>query len=259
MMSMVLDYMVSDAFVKSKGRISFPGHFAEGYAYLQSKVYGDKQGQIYDHKNVRLWMPKDVINVSNNELNYLTGYNDNKFFIVLTNQSKERIETEINLNPKLISMNATHTIELWQENNKQNNLTLQNGNIQIETAPEGISVLIVNNMVVKPKFQNTFSDQQPLKNSSYGKIDLGNTNCMLMTIGEEFTTAYIYCEATFEDFKQVSFNYKLGNEWTSIEDTSYPFELTFDVPSDIEEVEIYIEAKPIDGPHKKSKSIILER
>jgi hypothetical protein len=37
--AMLFDYVISDAYVTSKGNISFPGEFAEGYAYLKSCLW----------------------------------------------------------------------------------------------------------------------------------------------------------------------------------------------------------------------------
>jgi hypothetical protein len=45
MMSMLLDYLVSDVFVRSEGQITFPSAFIEGYAYLQNNFYGHKPGE----------------------------------------------------------------------------------------------------------------------------------------------------------------------------------------------------------------------
>src|SRR5690606_1208755 len=46
-MSILLDYLVTDAFARSHGEIDFPSRFIEGYAYLQSKFYGDRPGKFY--------------------------------------------------------------------------------------------------------------------------------------------------------------------------------------------------------------------
>ena len=34
------DYLISEAFTRSGGKINFPSCYAQGYVYLQSKVYG---------------------------------------------------------------------------------------------------------------------------------------------------------------------------------------------------------------------------
>ncbi len=61
MASMLLDYLVTDAFVRSAGKISFPTEYMEGYAYLQSYMYGVQKGSFYTQKEAQLWMPARLL------------------------------------------------------------------------------------------------------------------------------------------------------------------------------------------------------
>ena len=59
--AMLFDYLISDVYAGSDGKINFPGELAVGYAYLKSNVYGQSAGSFYEDKNVNLWMPKQVL------------------------------------------------------------------------------------------------------------------------------------------------------------------------------------------------------
>lgn len=54
--SLLYDFLVTQALYRSDGQVNFPGEFIEGYAYLQSKFYGHLPGTVYGHE-ARLWMP----------------------------------------------------------------------------------------------------------------------------------------------------------------------------------------------------------
>ena len=56
--ALLVDYLVSDAFDRSGGRVDFPSAYAPGYAYLTSKVYGHRLGRINEEKDVALWLPR---------------------------------------------------------------------------------------------------------------------------------------------------------------------------------------------------------
>ncbi len=56
--ALLTDYLMSDFETRSQGAIEFPARYAQGYAYLRSKVYGDRPGKFMGDDNVRLWMPE---------------------------------------------------------------------------------------------------------------------------------------------------------------------------------------------------------
>ncbi len=70
---MLLDYLVTDAFASSKGKIGFPADYMEGYAYLQNKMYGAQKGKFYTEKDVQFWMPARLLDISSTELNYIAA------------------------------------------------------------------------------------------------------------------------------------------------------------------------------------------
>ncbi|MDR0902797.1 MAG: hypothetical protein LBM92_08515, partial [Opitutaceae bacterium] len=68
MASMVLDYLVTDAWARSGGAVAFPGQYIEGYAYLQSGFYGHRAGKIHDLENLNLWLPDGLVTGGSDEL-----------------------------------------------------------------------------------------------------------------------------------------------------------------------------------------------
>jgi hypothetical protein len=121
--AMQLDYLISDAVTRSGGAIDFPSHYAEGYAYLQSKVYGDRPGTFYGDKDVWLWMPKGLAKTDNVEVNYVAGRGNGKLYLALTNQSDQDVTTTLTLNDALIPglKSSPRDVRVWRE--KQSLLT----------------------------------------------------------------------------------------------------------------------------------------
>src|SRR5262245_4664578 len=70
--ALLTDYLLTDAFTRSKGRIDFPPRYAEGYAFLKSKVYGDRAGRFYTDENVRLWFPAKLLRADSIQVNYIS-------------------------------------------------------------------------------------------------------------------------------------------------------------------------------------------
>lgn len=94
--SLLYDFLVTQALYRSDGQVNFPGEFIEGYAYLQSKFYGHLPGTVYGHE-ARLWMPTGLAAPADRQLNYISAVDDDALYIVFMNQSPETVETEVAL------------------------------------------------------------------------------------------------------------------------------------------------------------------
>ena len=94
--SLLYDFLVTQALFRSGGKVDFPGEFIEGYAYLQSKFYGHLPGTIYG-REARLWMPTGLATPADRQLNYISAVDDDALYIVFMNQSAETVETEVAL------------------------------------------------------------------------------------------------------------------------------------------------------------------
>ncbi|MFM2232904.1 MAG: hypothetical protein RJB31_1605, partial [Bacteroidota bacterium] len=140
MASMLLDYLVSDAFIRSKGAIDFPAEYIEGYAYLQSKMYGARTGKFYSANNVKLWMPGNLLQTENIELNYVTARKSDTLFIAFTNQSKQNIKSLFSLNDSLAKLTSKASIDIWQ-NNKWTRVPQRSKDLSVLVAGNGITAV----------------------------------------------------------------------------------------------------------------------
>jgi len=257
--SMLLDYLVSDVYYKSEGKIEFPGLFAEGYAYLQSKVYGHKSGKFYDDENVWLWMPKNILDVDNVEINYLTGHGNGNFYIALTNQSKENVTTELTINNKYFANTdfSSFSVDSRNNNHKMKEMKILDGSISVTVPASGITSLVVSNLQPKLSFQTKIGQGVALSDSSYTELNFAGANAMMLSMGDDYTSVYVYLKSTFEEVSEAILWYKSNDEWKNIRDSSYPYEFTVDLAKP-EPFEFYIETMGIDGEQNKSKIEVLK-
>ncbi len=108
-MSILLDYLVTDAFARSRGAIDFPAHFIEGYAYLQNKFYGDRPGKFFGRDDAVLWMPRRLMKSGSVEVNYLTARGKQGLYVALTNQSRAAVTAELAFNASVLPQVAGRT------------------------------------------------------------------------------------------------------------------------------------------------------
>lgn len=102
-----LDFLITEAVQRSKGAINFPWGKQEGFVWFNNRIYGGGKGSIFDDKNVKIWLKKGLVNFDNPAVNYLTGISDDRFWVVLMNESAEEQNINLSLNLQLAGIKNT--------------------------------------------------------------------------------------------------------------------------------------------------------
>lgn len=245
--ALLMDYLVSDAYVASSGKVDFPSRYAEGYAYLQSEVYGDRKGTFYGDKNVELWMPAHLLTTNDIHANYIAGYGSNKLYICLLNQSDSAADVTLQLNPDLVpfSENKRYPVRVWQDNQPAPMQMLSKGMTPLHLSPKGITGICIEGISVMPQFQKEIldaGDTTAMPGVSEKDGPYGKTVSMIINMGPTLKEAYIYLQATEKELKEVILSYKSGDRWISIRDSVYPFEFSVPLGKDQNDIRYKIES-----------------
>lgn len=264
--AMLFDYLISDVYVSSKRKISFPGEFAEGYAYIKSNVYGFSTGRFYNDRDVHLWMPKQVLKINNEQVNYLTGYGNNKFYIALLNQSNDALDIELKINPDLVPINpdGINTARSWADNRPTKALQVINGTANIHISPKGITALAIDDVPVTTQFQQdvfnateagAHDETFKIVTSSFRKI-----SSAIFSFGK-LSNAYIWLEASGQQVKKAVLHYHISGakDWGKKEDNSYPFEFSIPLEEKAAGIKWWIEVTHPTGQTNKSTAILLQK
>jgi hypothetical protein len=257
MASMLLDYLVTDAFVKSKGKINFPAEFIEGYAYLQSSFYGSKPGTFYDQKNVQLWMPAGLVKTSNLELNYISGRKGNSLYLAFTNQSKQSVSSEISLDQNLLKLIGQATVSIYANGKWQKLQNLTNHKFKVAVPASGLTTIKIDGVQPQVAFQDELlKDLLAVKNGQ-ATIDLGSAKAFSFRFGA-ITKAYVYLQDDDSKFTQVNMTYTLKDgKQVNLKDNAYPFEFTVDLPKGENAIVIKLDAVKKDGAKVSSSAVKL--
>lgn len=262
--ALLMDYLVSDVYYKSDGQLDFPAEYAEGYAYCRSKVYGAKPGVFYDGSEMTLFMPKGLVQSSNRQINYLAARGDKKLYLILTNQSPEKEETTLSVHADdtRIQLGQKCGVNIWQNNKRYGESTLEVGTITVEVPENGLTVVEINGIAITPVFQSKLASK-PDKGWEKDRATLpfgGETNALLFNFRPELQSVYSYTKANGDIFKKVTFHYANDGDWKSVSKAEYPFEFTVEVPKATEKFRFYYEAVTVvDGSTVKSREEYLMR
>lgn len=233
--SLLLDYLISDMYDRSNKNITFPSFFIEGYAYLMDKFYGHEPGQFYNYHDVRLWMPKSLVQTESPELNYLSGRNQNDLFLAFTNQADENIESDVLISTILLPqfLKKEYVAEVWYENEKRDNIKVIDGKFRLPVKSKGISAVIIKGVSVMPKFQDNLFNNTKLWTNGSKNIKTGNSTAMVIDMGKGLKSIFVYLRENDETVSSAILSYKnqSGNKIT-LTDNSYPYEFSIPLADD---------------------------
>jgi hypothetical protein len=255
MASMLLDYLVTDAFVRSNGKISFPGEYMEGYAYLQNNLYGAHKGKFYTENDVQLWMPARLLNIDNTELNYIAARKENKLLLAFANQSGQPVTATVTINPDRVRLNGRSSVIATTGKIIK---ALNDSSFMIQVPANGQAAVTVQGAVAVADFQQKILDiRKGDKVSDYTKLKTGNAHALLFDLGHYSRRLYVYLEDDDNKYRKVSLLYTAANgKAERLEDTAYPFEFT--LPTEKEQpIKFYLSLTDTSGQEHQSEPVIL--
>jgi hypothetical protein len=254
MASMLLDYLVTDAFVRSNGKINFPSEYMEGYAYLQNKMYGAQKGTFYTENDVQLWMPARLLNIDNVELNYIAARKDNKLLLAFTNQSGKSVSATVTINPTWVKLNGKSTVLTYTGKLSKG---LKDSSFTITVPANGIAALTIQNVTTQSSFQQKILTADHDNTTDYIKLAAGNAHAMLFKLGDYSRRLYVYLEDDDNKYKQASLIYTtVSGKEARVDDAAYPFEFTIPVSKE-QPVTFYVELTDINGKEQQSEKVVL--
>jgi hypothetical protein len=250
--------------VRSHGRIAFPSRYAQGYAYLQSDVYGDRPGVFYGNAGVQLWMPARLLRIDNPQVNYVAGYDHNSLYVALTNECPRPITVTIRVNADVAPYTGRQDYAMRTfEGGTGGPLQMDNGAFTVSIPASGLTAVAIDGLHIVPQFQQEIlAAGRSLSEHSYTETDtpFGKITGMLLSFGRTDTRAYVWLSATEDQASAVRLHYRQGGSpWTMIEDRSYPYDFSLPLDKDAPSFEYWIEAVPATGAAAmKSETVELQ-
>jgi hypothetical protein len=254
--SLLLDYLVTDTWVRSAQKIDFPSEFIEGYAYLQSKFYGSKEGTFYGEK-AQLWMPDNLLKTGSVELNYISARADNKLMVAFSNQSDKNVATTMDLNAEkaIFEPNKKYNVRIIADNKAETKGEIVNGKLNVTVSGNGITALIIEGITAKVKFQEDMLAKTEGWKNGYFVSSGDKIRAMLLNFGKVSKTAYVYLTEDDTKFSSAT----LVSNGKSITDAIYPYEFTVPVGENAANFEAEIFGKDLQGTAKSIGKVLLSK
>lgn len=236
MVNLLIDYLISRSYDLSNGAIDFPGEFAEGYAYLQGKIYGAHPGRFYDETHVTPWMPKGLLTVGNVQVNYVAARGGNKLCLAFMNASDRSLgEVEFELNPDWFENLSGEKLQaqLWLDNERQTApLQITNGIGRVSLSPKGLTALSITGLKPRVQFQNQLGDAAAvnLENNGPAKVAGSEVEGMILSFGPNLRWLYTFLrsENGKPDIRSATLAIEIDGKSHQFVDETFPHD--FSVP-----------------------------
>ena len=254
-LAMLWDYLFSDFYYVSDRGIDFPSEYAEGYAYCRSLIYGFKPGHFYDEQNVRAYMPKGLVQVSDIQMNYLSGFGNHKLYVALANQSNDDRHVVLTLDAATAFMDASkeYKATLWQENERAGEVVVKNCQVELDVKAKGITAIAIEGVDVKTPFLDKLVSGTKTWTKNYTSVGFENDRAVYMDFGDDLKSVYVWHEADDNRFKNTTLHYAIDGKWSTMYKEAFPFEFTVEIPQSATSFEYWFECKNTANKVEKSQ------
>jgi len=227
MAALVLDYLMADAYARSRGAIDFPAEYAEAYAYLGGRVFGEP-GTFYDQTGVRPWMPHGLIECDEVQVNHVAARGSETFCLVFTNQCDRPLEAvEVRLNPACFdAMPESTGAKLWIENQPvEAGLPVEGGRFRISLAPKGITAVVLPGFRARTTFQHrliTAEDGKAAAGPGVVNLPEADARTVRLRFGKDLDWIYAWLDA--DESRVRSATLEAAGSADPVTDGAFPFE-----------------------------------
>ncbi len=260
-LAMLYDYLFSDFYYVSEGKIDFPMEYSEGYAYCRSFIYGAHPGEFYGEKNVWPYMPSGMVSTSSVQANWIAGYGNGKLYLALANQSDEDIVTEVSFDPmtSFVCPERNYVAHLYVQNRPAGSVVVKNGKARLSVKAKGVTAIILDGVEVKTQFQHKLRSDAPKWNVNHTSVGFYDDKAVVFDFGEGLKSVYIWNESENEDYVTTVLHYSIDGVENTITKTGYPYEYTVPLSDESSVFEYWFEALTPEGKTVTSEKGRLEK
>ena len=144
----VLDYLFTDAEIRSRGAVQFPGVRQCGYVWFDSRLRGHAPGTVYG-QTAWPWLHRTAATVDNIAVDRVLAHGDGKFHVVLLNQTREAQRVRVSFDPAALGrplVAATATLRL--DHGPAAPLRVRDASTTVELGPLGFATLTVDDVKI---------------------------------------------------------------------------------------------------------------
>ncbi|MFE6964877.1 hypothetical protein ACFVAJ_07175 [Agromyces sp. NPDC057679] len=150
-LGLAMDYLISESFYRSSGKIDFPHAFEADFAYFKYFAYGHAPGRFFGEDGVWPYFPAGLISLDNPLINWIAGVGDDSLYVSLTNSSADAQFVVVDLAGDLTGLSAADSpeVEVVAADGARSSTTAAGGRIKVRVPGHGLVALVVRGVTVE--------------------------------------------------------------------------------------------------------------
>lgn len=228
--SMLEDFLINSAWVKSEGHIEFPSLFQSGYAYFASNQFGYAPGVFYGEEDMWLWLDRGIIQPDTVEIDYIAARKDGVLGLALMNEGNEEVLSTITLGEKTGAAGQYNGMAtVYEADGSASAIQVANGQFDIVIPAKGIRSVVLHGVsgVHTPAFAN--ADFQFSNYTEDTRVEHTRGEGHVIQVEPDSYYAYVYTEDMNNTASKLTISYSIGEETFTAEKTGYPYEFLIKV------------------------------
>jgi hypothetical protein len=231
----VLDYLFTDAEVRSQEAVLFPSVRQCGYVWFDSRLFGHAPGVVYGQP-AWPWLHRTAVTLDTINVDRVLAEGDGKFHVVLLNQVREPQPVRVKFDEKTLGRSlAGATVEVRVENQPATTLTLRDNTVELTIQPLGIITLTLDGVKIDVPTHRTTPPEKlalPAASAAPQRAPLPGTRIeafgsILEVAPFTWRDLYVYVTAGIDECQGARLRYRIGDgSEQQVEGTAFPWEFS---------------------------------
>jgi hypothetical protein len=248
MAAFLVDYLVSEAYLRSDGAIDFPSDYTNTGAFFRNKVYGARPGKFHDDAGVYLWLPRGLVTTDSIQVNYVAGHGNGRFYLALANQSATPVTTILTIDPARVDLRGTRRARVWDGAAPGPDVAVVDGRGSVTIPAKGQVSLAIDAAAVTTEVQQAMLDPRseplPAGSAVQAVTEFATVTATALRFGRDLTSVHVWLQADPKEVKRMVVAREDGRAVASEE---FPFEVTLPVDDEARSFPARVTVEHVDG------------
>lgn len=251
----LVDFLFTDAELRSQGKIVFPTARQMGYVWFDSRLWGHAPGRVYEDE-AWPWLNRAAVTLDNPGVDHLLAEGNGKLHVILMNQSQSAQSVKLKLDEPTLGRSVQQAeLAARLDGKTQPRVPIKDGVAEVSLPVNGLLVLTLDGVKIDVLTHRVKPPQQAAlsKESAITRVKLGDTKWQTIatTIDAppfEWRDFHAYLNCGREDLKSAVLLYRIGEgPEQRVEVKAFPFEFSVRVDDPKQSVTWKVEAQFPDG------------
>lgn len=251
----VVDYLFTDAEMRSGGAVKFPSTRQCGYVWFDSRLYGHAPGAVYGEP-AWPWLHRTAATVDTINVDRVLAHGGDKFHVILLNQVREAQRVRVRFDEAVLGRKVEGASLVTRVDNQAAPSTLvRDGVAELTLGPLGIAALTLEGTKIDvpthrlaPPEKLALPQASGEQRAALGDTAIQAVGTVLQVPPFAWRDLFVYLTASIDDCRSATLRYRVGDgPEQRVEKREFPWEFSVRVDDLKEPITWRVEAELADG------------